>query len=466
MGVRDLEVDVLVVGAGGAGLAAAIAAHDKGAVVAVVEKLARPGGNTALSTGSIPGAGTRFQRAAGIEDDAERFRNDLLALSGPHDADELVCLLAERSAELVEWLVDAAGLPLKIITDYRHVGHSVPRLHAPASRKGQDLFDGLLAAAEKREIPVALASPAIGLDCNEAGLLVGAVTRNAKGEETRIGAKKIILCVNGFGAASDLVARYCPEIAGAMYVGARGSEGEAVHWGEQLGAAFGNMQSYQGYASVIYPHGELLSWTTIEKGGILVDAVGERFGNEMIGYSGFAAPVHACAGRVTAIFDQKIRDIAAKEPWFKEILDYGGARKAETVAELAAAIDVEPGRLAGTISAYNSSAKGQERDRHGRIDFGNAPLEPPFWHTRVLAALLSTQGGLMIDRDGRVLAKSGRPIANLFATGGAVAGISGLKGGVGYSSGSGLLHAIGLGWIAGQAAVAELDQNQHTRIPV
>lgn len=452
----DLSVDVLVVGAGGAGLAAAIQAHDLGAVVAIAEKLERPGGNTAISTGSIPGAGTRFQRAAGITDSGDLFAKDLLALSGSHDADHLVPLLAGRSAELVEWLRDKADIRLDIITDYKHVGHSVPRLHAPSSRKGEDLTHDLLAAVAKRDIPLALSSPVVRLEKDASGVVAGAVTREASGKEARIGAKKIILCANGFGNDAKLVAEFCPEIAGAMYVGARGSEGEAVRWGRELGAKFGNMRSYQGYATVIYPHGELLSWTTIEKGAILVNEHGERFGNEPIGYSGFAAAVKTQSGVVTAIFDQAIYDIAAKEPWFKEILDYGAAKKADSVEQLAAAIRVDAKWLADTVAGYNDAAGGKIKDPHGRTDFGVAPLKAPFWHTRIVPALLSTQGGLMIDSEGHVLDAGDRPIANLFATGGSVAGISGREGGVGYSSGSGLLHAIGLGWIAAQTAVAEL----------
>lgn len=453
----DLSVDVLVIGAGGAGLAAAIQAHDLGTVVAIAEKLERPGGNTAISTGSIPGAGTRFQRAAGITDSGDLFARDLLTLSGSHDADHLVHLLAARSAELVEWLHDKADIRLDIITDYKHVGHSVPRLHAPSSRKGEDLTNDLLAAVEKREIPLALSSPVIRLETDSSGSIVGAVTREASGKEARIGAKKIILCANGFGNDAKLVAEFCPEIAGAMYVGARGSEGEAVRWGREIGAKFGNMHSYQGYATIIYPHGELLSWTTIEKGAILVNENAERFGNEPIGYSGFAAAVKAQPGVVTAIFDQAIYDVAAKEPWFKEILDYGAAKKAGSVEDLASAIGVDTKRLADTIATYNDAASGKAKDPHGRTDFGIAPLKAPFWYTRIVPALLSTQGGLMVDLEGRVLDGENRPIANLFAAGGSVAGISGRAGGIGYSSGSGLLHAIGLGWIAAQAAVAELQ---------
>jgi len=450
------EVDVLVVGSGGCGLAAAIAAHDAGAGVGIVEKLKRPGGNTALSTGSIPGAGTRFQRSAGIDDSPDLMYSDLIGLSGEHDATALTRLLVDRSAELVEWLADVAEVRLDVVRDYKHVAHSVPRLHAPASRKGQDLTDDLLRTVAKRGIPLALANPVRDLEVDDSRAVVGVRTETDSHESIWIGARKTILAVNGFGADRELVQTYCPEIVGAMYVGAPGSEGEAIRWGRKLDAALGNMASYQGYASVIYPHGELLSWTTLEKGGILVNALGERFGNEPLGYSGFTPYVMRQQPPIHAIFDQRIRDIAAREPWFKELLDYGGAKRADSIAALAVEINVEPARLDATIADYNHAAAGKMRDRHGRSDFGIAPLAPPFWFARVLPALLSTQGGLMIDSSGHVLDRGGRPIPNLFAGGGAVAGISGRSGAVGYASGNGLLHAIGLGWLAGLAAADEV----------
>ena len=452
----DIEVDVLVIGAGGAGLAAAVAAHDAGAQVAVVEKQERAGGNTALSTASLPGAGTRFQKRAGIEDTPQTMLDDFRRLAGEHDASALARLLCERSAELVEWLADTVGVPLDVITDYKHVGHSVPRLHAPASRKGEDLVRCMVAALESRGIPLALANPAMELEFDDAGRVAGAATLTRQGERARIGAARTILAVNGFGAAPDMVREYCPEIAGAMYVGAPGSQGEALRWGRALNARLGNMASYQGYATVITPHGELLSWTNIEKGGIVVNAQGRRFGDESIGYSGFAAPVLAQAGPTYAVFDQRIRDVSAQEPWFKELLDYGGAKRAEDAAALARALGVDPAALADTLERYGAAARGERADEHGRRDFGLAPLRAPYWYSQVQPALLSTQGGLMVDAQGRVLDASDAPIPNLYAAGGAVASLAGRSGGVGYLSGSGLLHAIGLGWIAGQSAAREM----------
>src|SRR3954470_14214801 len=123
------DVDILVIGAGACGLAAAVAGHDAGASVAVIEKQERPGGNSSLSTGSVPAAGSRFQRAAGIDDDPARMVRDLMGIArGETDDPALVERLAGVSAETVEWLVDVVGARLALITAYKHIGHSVPRL--------------------------------------------------------------------------------------------------------------------------------------------------------------------------------------------------------------------------------------------------------------------------------------------------------------------------------------------------
>ena len=114
----DMNVDVLVIGAGGCGLAAAIAAHDEGAQVAIVEKRDKPGGNTALSTGSIPGAGSRFQKAANIIDSPEIMIADLERIAGQHELSQVSDYLSRISAELCEWLVDSVPARMSLITDY------------------------------------------------------------------------------------------------------------------------------------------------------------------------------------------------------------------------------------------------------------------------------------------------------------------------------------------------------------
>jgi fumarate reductase flavoprotein subunit len=460
----DADVDVLVVGAGACGLAAAIAAHDAGAGVAIIEKLDRPGGNSSLSTGSVPAAGTRFQRAAGIADSTEQFVADLMRTGGPTDCPDLLRRLVATSAETVEWLVDRVGARMALVTAYKHVGHSVPRLHAPVSRRGQDLVDDLLAAVEARGIPVAVRNGARTLLSGGDGDVIGADIETTGGARQKTIARKVILAVNGFAGNRDLVARFCPEVSGAPYFGARGSEGEAVLWGEQLGAAFGNIGAYQGYAAVSDPHGSLLSWTTIEKGGIIVNGLGHRFGDESAGYSGYTPNVMAQGGPCFAIFDQKIFDVTAAEEEFVELANYGGVRKADTPQALAALHRLDAAAVAAALDDYNKAARGARPDAFGRRDFALAPLTGPFYICRVVPGLFHTQGGLMVDIDGRVLRPNGKPIANLFAGGGAAAGLSGKTGAGGYASGNGLLSAVGLGRLAGLAAAREIRQEASMRL--
>lgn len=453
----SFDVDVLVIGAGACGLAAAIAAHDAGASVAIVEKRDRPGGNSSLSTGSVPAANSRFQREAGIVDDPATMVADLMRIARETDDLDLVRRMAEVSAETVEWLVDTVGARLVLITAYKHIGHSIQRLHAPVSRRGQDLVDDLLAAIESRGIPLAVGNSVKDLIVED-GAVVGAMADAGDGPFA-LRARKTILAVNGFAADAALVRQYCPEIAGAQYFGAQGSHGEAIRWGISLGAELANMGAYQGYAAVAYPHGSLLSWTTIEKGGMLVGADAKRFGDESLGYSGFARVVLEQGEYAFAVFDQKIFEIAAQEEEFMELVRYGGVKQAADIAALAALLELDGAELARQVEAFNHAAREEIADPFGRKDFGLGALTGPFYGCRVVPGLFHTQGGLKVDRDARVLGKNGAPIPGLFAGGGAAAGISGKAGALGYASGNGLLTATALGRLAGLAAAAEIGRD-------
>ena len=443
-------LDLLVIGAGACGLAGAVSAHDAGGNVAILESRDRPGGNSALSTGSIPGAGSRFQQAAGIEDSPERMIDDLIKVAGHHDADDLTRMVATECGALCEWLIDDLGARMELITAYRHIGHSVERLHAPRSRRGQDLVDDLLRFVAERDIPIAVGNRAERL-LVEDGRVVGAMV----GDEP-VAARKVLLATNGFAADRDLVAEYCPEIAVAEYFGAPGSTGDAIRWGRELGAACGNMGAYQGYAAVAYPQGQLLSWTTLEKGGILVGRSGHRFGNEDLGYSGFAAHVLGQGEFAWAIYDARIHQIAEAEEEYAEMSAMGAVTWADTPAELAERVGLDAKRLADSVAAYNRAADGQDEDAFGRMAFALAPLQSPFAAVKVKPGLFHTQGGLLVDNDARVRRSAGGTVPNLFAGGGAAAGISGRDGALGYASGNGLITALVLGRRAGLTAMKEI----------
>lgn len=450
---RSASMDVVVVGGGGCGMAAAIAARQQGAEVIVLEKAPEVGGNTALSTGSVPGAGTRFQAAAGIEDSPELMAEDIMRQTGYQSDRELVLHLCNEARGLVDWLVDDLGVELYLVTDYKHIGHSVHRLHAPASREGADLVKDLRRAMKEFEVPVRVGVPVVGLLTGDDGGVVG-VEAEEEGQRVRVEAQKVILASDGFAANSEMLRRYCQDIADAPYFGAPGNRGEGIEWGQRLGALTEHMGAYQGYAAVS-PNGILVSWTTIEKGGIIVDQGGRRFGDETSGYSAFVPEVQRHTdGPIYVIFDRKIMEsVRDHEPRFRGLVEGGIVREASTLDELAALHDLPRDDLEETLARYDEAVSAGA-DEFGRRDFGSAPLEFPLCIVRASPGLFHTQGGLKINTNAQPLRPNGSPIDNLYAGGGVAVGISGADGGRGYSSGNGLLTALGWGKIAGEHAGA------------
>ncbi len=450
----DAAVDVLIVGAGGCGLVAALAAHEAGAEVAVVEKLDRLAGNTMLSSGTIPAAGTRLQAEAGIVDDSSRFAADLRRIGRAHDADHLVDRLAEVSADAVHFLIDVANVDLTLVTHYRHVGHSVARLHAPPSRRGADLMADLERAVAIRGIPLAYRCPVTDL-LYDGRAVKGVRIAGPSTEPVSILASAVVLACNGFANNRSLLGRFCPDIQAIEYFGSPGSEGEAVRWGEALGARLGNMGAFQAHAAIAQPHGALTTWTVIEKGGVIIDGDGARFADESMGYSAFAERSAEHGKPTFAVYDGRIRDLTASgQPEFGQLVALGAAREASTIDDLARFCGCDARALSGTLEAASAAAVGERPDGFGRSTWGLGPLEPPYVATRITPALFHTQGGLIVDANARVLRADNTPIAGLFAGGGAACGISGRNGSSGYVSGNGLLAAVGLGFIAGRAVAA------------
>jgi fumarate reductase flavoprotein subunit len=448
----DAETDVLVVGGGGGGLVAALAARESGAEVALVEKYDRLGGNTALSSGSVPGAGTRFQQAAGINDSPDLLTHDIMRRTNGSAPEHLVRALAGESAPLVEWLVDSLDVPLALVPDLKKVGHSVPRTHAPAGRQGAAVVAALEQKAHDNGILISPGNPVRRLVQDDAGAIAGAVIENG-GAEHRIGARKIILACNGFGANREMLAKHIPEIADAPYFGHQGNTGEAMLWGLELGARLRNMGAYQGHASVSYPQGALMTWSAIERGGFLVNLEAQRFVDESLGYSGCTSAVRAQKEHFAfVVFDEPIHHyLEPKAQDYRDIVAYGGARQGGEIAALGAACGLDGRTLADTMTQYNAAARGGV-DPFGRDDFGGAPLRPPFTMVKVTAGLFHTQGGLDVDTNAQPLHNDGTAIENLYAVGGAAVGVSGSDGNRGYCSANGLLAALGLGRIAGRHA--------------
>lgn len=448
----DTEIPVVIVGAGAAGLVAALAATEAGAEVVVLERDPVSRGSTALSAGLIPAAGTRWQREYGIDDSAPLFAADIQRKAKGLADQAIVDLVAAAAGPTVEWLADAHNLPFSVVADFDYPGHSARRMHGLPTRSGSELIDRLRAAVEAEEIPILTNRHVITLYANHDRRILGVAAKLPDGTEERIGCGSLILACNGYGANKSLVAKHIPGLADALYFGHPGNQGDAVLWGDALGAALADMSGHQGHGSVAHPHNILITWATMMEGGFQVNVDGERFSDETQGYSEQAGIVLAQKGGIAfSIFDARIATIARQFEDFRHAQSQSAIFAADTPEALAAMIKVPEQNLAATFRDVTIVQAGIGSDQFGRDWSGNAPLKAPFHAVKVTGALFHTQGGLVIDIDARVKCVDGGIIENLYAVGGAARGVSGPLAS-GYLSGNGLLTAVTLGRISGRQA--------------
>jgi fumarate reductase flavoprotein subunit len=426
-----LKVPVVVIGAGACGLTAALAARDAGAEVLVLERDASPAGSTALSSGFVPASYTRFQRAAGVEDSAEKMIADVQKKNHGEADRGMVEAVCRASGPAIEWLADRHGVPFELVQGFLYPGHGALRMHSVPEKTGAALLAALLRASA-------------GID-----LLCSAKVTNVSGQEVvferpdgtteSVEYDALVLACSGFGGNAAMVRSHIPEMAGALYFGHTGNQGDAMRWGAALGATTRHMGAYQGHGSVATPQNILVTWALMTEGGIQVNERGERFSNEHLGYSEQCLPVLEQPGGVAwCIYDERLHRLGMTFPDYRE-------------AEAAGAVKRNPAfpLLENTLQEIRS----RKKDPFGR-DFSSRPfLQPPYYAIKVTGALFHTQGGLVVDARARVLDAAGKPLPKLFAGGGAACGLSGAHV-WGYLSGNGLLSAIVLGRIAGDEAAA------------
>lgn len=449
-------VDLVVAGAGG-GLAGALAAVQAGLSVLVVdpdEHFLR-GNNTSMSTAMIPGAGSRWQREAGVEDSPERFLADIEAKTHGTADPALSAALAQVSAPLVEWLADRAGLPLSLVRDFSYPGHSADRLHTVEGRHGSTLLRHLYERVRSSSradllIPARL----VDVTRDAEGRVDGAVVEDPGGNRETVSTRAVLLATNGYGANRDMVVRHLPQIAAADHYGGQFSRGDGLAVGLAHGGRAAYLDAYQGHAALARRSRTLVGWATVMHGAVVVDAHGERFGDETTGYSEYAAALAARPGaRGWIVLDSRIHDLCLPFTDFRQTVDAGCLVWSDDLKQLAARTGCAPAALEEAVSAQAAVATGATaRDRFGRTFF-EEPLRAPYAAVEVIPALFHTQGGLVVDGKARVLRDDGTPVVGLYASGGAAHGISG-HGADGYLAGNGLLPALGLAWQAATTLTA------------
>jgi fumarate reductase flavoprotein subunit len=449
----EFSAPVVVAGGGACGAVAALAARSAGAEVLLLEQDATPRGSTAMSQGLICAAGTRAQQEAGIEDDPEIFFADIIAKTRGETDPVLARAIAGHAGPTIDWLTEAHDLPYDLDIRFKpSYGHSRARVHGWIGRSGEDLVQFLHGRLAAAGVDVMLRAKLVDLIEDEPGHVAGVVVERPDGTEERIGCGALVLATCGFGASRRLVARHMPELENAPYHGHEGNNGLGIELGARVGGALSDMGSYQGYGMLADPHGIPLPPGHIVEGGVLLNAKGERFVDEMADIAGMVHPVLAQAGGfVWAVYDAAIERICAYMPETSRLMELKAVREAATIEDLAGLMAVDASLLAAVLGDATAAANEQRPDSVGRLWRTGRPPAAPYRAIRVRGALFHTQGGLQIDATARVLRPDGSALPNLLAGGGAARGLSGPSF-WGYLPAMGLCAAVTFGRLAGLSA--------------
>jgi fumarate reductase flavoprotein subunit len=437
----SVDVDVAVVGGGACGMVAALRAARGGLTVAVFEKSVQHGCNTQVSSGSLAAAGTRWQEAAGIDDSPQQQVDDIVRESGDESTRPLVEALCAVAPSYLYWLDDDLGHTLELGGDMRRHGMSAPRLHTDPARSGGAALVRTLRSAIAATDGIAFvdSTPGVGLLDHDGRVTGVQVLQN--GERAAVSARAVVLASDGFAANADLVRDHIPEAADDVFQGVSTSTGDALAWATSLGAATRCMTSFLGSGMVVPGYATRINPSLPFRGAMLVGLDGRRFVDEHEhGYSSLATVLRGLPQRrAVLVWDDALHGPALQSELMRESERAGAFRRYDGTASLCAALGVEPAALDASLAGFVGWDEVTDVRR---------PLQAPYWAAPLTSGILATQGGLDVDTTGRVLREDGTWIEDLYAGGGSAVGISGPSS-RGYSSGNGLLSALGLGWIIG-----------------
>ena len=423
---KDSECDIVIIGAGGAGLTAATEAASKGAKVLVLEKMAIVGGNSNFSTGGINACYTKEQERLGIKDSKEVFYNDTMRGGQYLNDPNLVRTLIDNSAAMVEWLqAPMIGADLSDVGAFG--GATNKRIHRPkgGGAIGAHLIPLLQKAALKQGAEIRLNNKVIDILSNN-GRACGVKVAYAGGEYT-VRAKAVIVATGGFGANPEMIEFYQASLAGFATTNHKGATGDAFKMVEKFDAQLIQMEQIQIHPTVVKGTGIMITEAVRGNGAILVNKAGRRFVNEMETRDIVSAAVLKNPERSAyLIFDQNVRDsLKAIETYAKQNLLSEGA----TLLELSRMIAVDAVALEYTIDEYNKAVLAKKDTEFGRNpgSMERTISTPPFYAIEIEPAIHHTMGGLKINTKAQVLNKLNLPIPGLFAAGEVTGGVHGAQ---------------------------------------
>ena len=488
-----VDADVVVVGAGGAGMTAAITAAGEGKSVVILESQSMVGGNSVRATGGMNAGKTVYQdenefgESAGVEKTlktaAEKYADNetitalaktvseqwaayqanptgyfdsvelmeldtMIGGKGINDPD-LVETLCANSADAIDWL-DEHGITLHNVSSFG--GASVKRIHRPVNAEGKTVSVGsymiplLQENCEKAGVKMMLDTTATEILTDANGAAVGVKATGASGETVTVNAKAVVLATGGFGANLDMVVKYKPELKGFMTTNAPGIQGQGIEMAQAIGAATVDMDQIQIHPTVEANTAALITEGLRGDGAILINEEGQRFIDEVGTRDVVSAAEIAQTGSYSwLVVDQAMADASSViQGYIKKGYTVTGA----TYEELGKAMGVDAAAFAETMEKWNGYVEAKNDPDFGRTSFANPLNTAPYYAVKVTAGVHHTMGGLKINANTEVLNEKGEVIPGLFAAGEVTGGVHGAN----RLGGNAVADFTVFGRIAGAAA--------------
>ena len=488
-----VDADVVVVGAGGAGMTAAITAAAEGKNVVILESQSMVGGNSVRATGGMNAGKTVYQdenefgESAGVEKTlktaAEKYADNetitalaktvseqwaayqanptgyfdsvelmeldtMIGGKGINDP-ELVETLCANSADAIDWL-DEHGITLHNVSSFG--GASVKRIHRPVNAEGKTVSVGsymiplLEENCEKAGVKMMLDTTATEILTDANGAAVGVKATGASGETVTVNAKAVVLATGGFGANLDMVVKYKPELKGFMTTNAPGIQGQGIEMAQAIGAATVDMDQIQIHPTVEANTAALITEGLRGDGAILINEEGQRFIDEVGTRDVVSAAEIAQTGSYSwLVVDQAMADASSViQGYIKKGYTVTGA----TYEELGKAMGVDAAAFAETMEKWNGYVEAKNDPDFGRTSFANPLNTAPYYAVKVTAGVHHTMGGLKINANTEVLNEKGEVIPGLFAAGEVTGGVHGAN----RLGGNAVADFTVFGRIAGAAA--------------
>ena len=448
----DQETDIVIIGAGGAGLTAAIEAAEAGADVIVLEQMPVIGGNTNKATGGMNASETSVQEEKGIEDSNEVFYED--PFKGGHELNDpkLLSRMVEDSAEALDW-VNSHGTDLNDVS--YSGGATNSRIHKPldGSAVGPLIIEKLAASLNELGVPIMLRSEVVKIN-EENGRVTGVDVETFDGQTFTVTADAVIIATGGFGANFELIGEYDDVKAQFNTTNHEGATGTGILMAQELGADVVHMEYIQTHPTTNPDNGDLYTEGVRGDGGVLINKEGGRFIDELKTRDVVSEAILNQTDSVAYLtVSQNIADLNKS---LQGYINNGLAVEGETLADLADKLDMDPAVLEQTISAYNEAVTTGTDSDQGRESLSNALEAGPFFAIPVTPGIHHTMGGLKINEKSEVLNQEGTHIQGLYAAGEVTGGVHGGN----RIGGNAVLDIVVFGRIAGQNAAeysASLD---------